>query len=455
MTITALPTPPSTNDPANFAAKADALLAALPKFVSEANAVAVAMNLNSTTDTSATSNAIGIGAKTFTVTGGKSFQPGMYLVIADTAAPSTNSMFGQITSYSGTSLVMNIISILGSGTKTAWTISQSAPNYNPNNNIGARLNKLANGCCQVAQRNNLTISLTTARLIGQVDACALWASGGAVSAGTLTQLATGALAGGTGYAARAAGVTLTGAGVISFATRMEARDAKKFKNQTCSFQIAVDHDVGSSVNYTIIAKKVTTTDDVFSALTTISTGSPIAVATATGTLLTFQSIAMGDCSHGIEFEVQAACGAITTKNFNFTEFAVDIGSVCPTFCGNPYEVDLAMCQRYLPTWKADASFSILGPAYASSTTLAMCMVPFNVQTRQNPTGILSSAANMFVFQAVATFTPSAISFNPGTTSTSWAGNIGFTIAGATAGQAGQGTANSSSAYLIFTGAELF
>ncbi len=127
--ITALPSPPSTNDPSNFATKADALLAALPGFVTEANATAVAMNLNSTTDTSASSVAIGTGAKSFTVSTGKSFQSGMWLVIADTAAPSTNQMYGTVTSYdTGTgALVMNIVSVRGSGTKTAWVISQSAP----------------------------------------------------------------------------------------------------------------------------------------------------------------------------------------------------------------------------------------------------------------------------------------------------------------------------------------
>jgi hypothetical protein len=41
MAITALPTPPSRNDPANFAAQADAFLGALPNFGNEANALAV------------------------------------------------------------------------------------------------------------------------------------------------------------------------------------------------------------------------------------------------------------------------------------------------------------------------------------------------------------------------------------------------------------------------------
>lgn len=127
MTITALPTPPLRSDPTNFASRADAFLAALPVFQAEANELAVAMNLNATTSTSVSSVLIGMGAKTFTVSSGKSFQGGMFVVVADTAAPSTNSMVGQVTSYSGTALVVNVVLIKGSGTKTAWTISQSVP----------------------------------------------------------------------------------------------------------------------------------------------------------------------------------------------------------------------------------------------------------------------------------------------------------------------------------------
>lgn len=46
MAITALPTPPSRDDPANFAARGDAFLGALPTFATEANALAVAVNAN-------------------------------------------------------------------------------------------------------------------------------------------------------------------------------------------------------------------------------------------------------------------------------------------------------------------------------------------------------------------------------------------------------------------------
>lgn len=45
MTITALPTPvPTRNDPLNFSARADAFLAALPDFATEANALATEVN---------------------------------------------------------------------------------------------------------------------------------------------------------------------------------------------------------------------------------------------------------------------------------------------------------------------------------------------------------------------------------------------------------------------------
>lgn len=127
MTISTLPAAPSRSDtPDQFILKADAFVAALATLVSEVNAAVLAMNLNATSDTSASSVAIGTGAKSFTVSAGKSFLGGMFLVIADDAAPSTNWMSGQVTSYSGTSLVMNILAVGGSGTKSAWTISQSA-----------------------------------------------------------------------------------------------------------------------------------------------------------------------------------------------------------------------------------------------------------------------------------------------------------------------------------------
>jgi hypothetical protein len=53
MTITALPTPPSRQDPTNFAVRADAFLGALPAFGTQANALASTINTNATAATNA------------------------------------------------------------------------------------------------------------------------------------------------------------------------------------------------------------------------------------------------------------------------------------------------------------------------------------------------------------------------------------------------------------------
>lgn len=125
MTITALPAVPSRSDtPANFVTKADAFMAALPRFGAELNAMGTALNL-ATTSTSVTSVLIGTGTKTFTVAAGLGYVPGMALSMAYTTTP-TNNMFGTVQSYSGTTLIVNVTAINGSGTYTAWSIALAA-----------------------------------------------------------------------------------------------------------------------------------------------------------------------------------------------------------------------------------------------------------------------------------------------------------------------------------------
>ncbi len=112
-----------------FVADVDAFFASkLQQFINEANAVALAMNLNSVSDTSTTSGTIGLGAMTFTVSANKSFLPGMFLVIAAAASPSTNSVTCQVTSYNSTTgaLVVNCLVQRGSGTFTSWVITMAS-----------------------------------------------------------------------------------------------------------------------------------------------------------------------------------------------------------------------------------------------------------------------------------------------------------------------------------------
>lgn len=73
------------------------------------------------TFTSTTSNTIGTGSKTFTIQSGRTIAIGNPVTIAVTASPGTNWMYGLVTSYSGTTLQVNVTQTGGSGTYAAWT----------------------------------------------------------------------------------------------------------------------------------------------------------------------------------------------------------------------------------------------------------------------------------------------------------------------------------------------
>ena len=79
--------------------------------------------------TSTTSNAVGTGSKTWTVTNSNSqipaFAVGMPVRVARTSAPTTTYMQGEVTAFTAAtgSTTVNVSSSLGSGTHTDWTIT--------------------------------------------------------------------------------------------------------------------------------------------------------------------------------------------------------------------------------------------------------------------------------------------------------------------------------------------
>lgn len=175
MSMTPLPTAPLRSDPVTFADRGDALMAALPGFVTEANALeanvvakeasavaaaaaadasadaaaasasaasgaqaaaaasaASAVSAPGTSATSTTSLAIGTGAKSLTVQTGKSLVVGATVKIAYTTDP-TKWMAGDVTAYnSGTgALTVNVVMVNGSGTFASWTVSLAGPVVRP------------------------------------------------------------------------------------------------------------------------------------------------------------------------------------------------------------------------------------------------------------------------------------------------------------------------------------
>ncbi len=94
---------------------------------SATNAAASALSAASTlTATSTTSNTIGTGSFTFTTQANKNFYPGQFIIAASNAN-GANYLHGQVTSYSGTTLIMTESDNGGSGAHADWNISASSP----------------------------------------------------------------------------------------------------------------------------------------------------------------------------------------------------------------------------------------------------------------------------------------------------------------------------------------
>lgn len=87
-----------------------------------ASAVTAANAADNLKSTSTTSLLIATGTKVFVTQAGKAYQTGGF-VIASSQANSSNYMFGQVTSYSGTSLTLNVLLVGGSGTLADWNIA--------------------------------------------------------------------------------------------------------------------------------------------------------------------------------------------------------------------------------------------------------------------------------------------------------------------------------------------
>lgn len=282
-------------------------------------------------------------------------------------------------------------------------VQMSGVSIDPTNSF---YNTILNGACLVGQR--AAPSLSTAYQYGQVDRFACKATGTAVSAGTITQN-TAPNAVSTGYVLKVAGATVTGVGIIYARYRIESLDSLKYKNGVASFGVWVYQDTTVNVSYTIFINKATVADN-FTATTAIANSGAIVVPSGVATFIKFENINsgnIGDVTNGIEIEIQAACGAITTKNFEFGEFQFNKGVHALPFRAREYVIELAACQRYYQVY-VDPHIS--GMTAAATNAYSRMGFELPVLMRTTPT-VVVGALNVFDGGNVGTISSVTVTYN--------------------------------------------
>jgi hypothetical protein len=143
--------------------------------------------------------------------------------------------------------------------------------------------------------------------------------------------------------------------------------------------------------------------------------------------------------------------------FYITGVQLEKGSTATSFDYRPYGTELALCQRYLPAFRADSgNWRLPAAAVCGATNQIFATVIFPVTTRVKPTGVTVSAAANFnggVDGIVANTTFSTLVFSS-VSSTQAARILGTTATSPfTAGQSAEMEINSGG-YIYFDGCEL-
>ena len=139
-----------------------------------------------------------------------------------------------------------------------------------------------------------------------------------------------------------------------------------------------------------------------------------------------------------------------------TGVQLEVGSTATSFDYLDYGRSLIQCQRYLPAWRLDEDNPEYGfSGQAGSATGGLVILPFLVQTRTRPTGIVVSNATHFQMLNAAQTSGlecSAVTFNR---SSKYSVMVGVTCAsGLTAGDMSLFSSKNTSAVIYATGCEL-
>lgn len=208
-------------------------------------------------------------------------------------------------------------------------------------------NRIINGNCQVAQRGAVA-AVNGTLTYGGCDRIGVAPVGFTTCSGTIQQQQAGF--GEKGFSQALTGTTATGSGTIQFVERLESKDVKDLNSKTITVQAKFYQNTGAALNCGFVVSKAGALDN-FASPTVISTGATTSVPSGTLTTVT-TTFTMGaaDCGNGLQImAVFNGVGAVTAKDFHITELQMEAGGVATPFEHRPYQIEMALCQRYYET----------------------------------------------------------------------------------------------------------
>ena len=405
--VTVLSTPPEQSDPDNFNTRADTFLGELPTFGTELNSSISEINNTvanidtfvagaSYSGTSTTSITVGTGSKSLTTQAGLSYTTSMWVAVQNSAQ--SKWIEGWITSYTSSTgaMVVNAVRYGGSGTDTSWYVNLS----NPSATVVGEDNAIINGDFNVWQiGTSSTLVSSTAEYIP--DMFEFESTGGTA---TISRQTNSISLAGTKYMCRMAGAS--GVSAMSFYHKIEATNAAQFAGEIITVSAKIENNSGASITPTLQIYRPTTTDDTFSALTSItsaSSGDGMADGTEALQVWTFDLIGE-DTTKGLQLSFNV--GAITTGTVDIAEIKLELGDTATPFRGVEYGVELAKCQRYFERQVSGSTFTAFGAGVSISTTVAEVSLNYTPPKRALPT--ISTGGTFGVRDGASTQTTTSI-----------------------------------------------
>ena len=399
-TITALPAAPTRGDPATFAATADTFLSALPTFGTQCNAVAAEMSrdagianslaaafmLPGYRGTSTSSVTFGTGTKVVTTQNNLLFIAGMAVTLSLTAS-ATSYMQGTVTSYSGTTLTLNITSSNASGTYNDWQVTPTNTNLLVKGQdaqvaslnggpIAGMRNRFINGSMAVDQRNIGASQTIAAGGSAQytVDRWYAYCLGANVAGSQIKNSA------GTGYYYQLSGAASNTK--VAFGQRIESINIADLAGSTVTVSASLLNSLVTAVTWTAYYPS---SIDNYTGKTLIASGT-----LSVNSIFSKQSFQVALPALAVNgVEIEFSVNNQTSGIFCIADVQLEAGTLATPIERRLLGHEQQLCYRYCQTWSTDGA-GHLGVGYWTNITVFWMVLQLRTPMRQEAYTVTAS-----------------------------------------------------------------